>query len=92
MRDLFLALESNEIYQTTTMCEPQLGRYGLYPTLSRKEQFSDVMAMKNLLAYADGSNDLIDISNIIGVDVKSLTGIVDKLIQHNLLRKITNDN
>ena len=41
--------------------------------------------MMNLLAYADGRNDLIDISQRIGVPVQQLYPILEKLIQADLL-------
>jgi aminopeptidase-like protein len=41
--------------------------------------------MLNLLVYADGKHDLIDISNIIQVPVSRLYPILDKLVKENLL-------
>lgn len=39
----------------------------------------------NFIAYADGTNDLLDISNSIGVPVWELYPIVDKLAGAGLL-------
>ena len=39
----------------------------------------------NFIAYADGKNDLIDISNKIGVAVKDLVKIVEKLAINDLM-------
>jgi aminopeptidase-like protein len=85
MRKCIKALESNKVYKVTTLCEPQLGKRGLYPTVSRKGQYNEVRKMLNLLAYADGKNDLIDISNIINVPVDELMGMIDTLIKNKLL-------
>lgn len=41
--------------------------------------------MIDFIAYADGSNDLIDISNIIGVPVNELFPVVEKLLEHDLI-------
>ncbi|MDD3138171.1 MAG: DUF4910 domain-containing protein [Lachnospiraceae bacterium] len=73
------ALEWNEKYQIQCFCEPQLGKRGLYPTISQKGNYNEVTMMVDFIAYADGKNDLIDISNIIGVPVRELTKQVVKL-------------
>jgi len=64
--------------------EPQLGKRGLYPELSTKNSGAAVRDMMNLIAYADGSNDLIDISNTIGMPVWELYPIVDRLVRAGL--------
>lgn len=71
------ALEANRIYQVQCYCEPQLGKRNLYPTVSQKGSYGNVRAMTNLIAYADGRNDLIDISNRIHVPVHNLIPIVE---------------
>ena len=80
-------LEYNYNYRIQTICEPQLGKRGLYPDLSRKGQYDRVAALRNFIGYADGKNDLIDISNIIGVPVRELIPIIDKLTDGNLITK-----
>jgi aminopeptidase-like protein len=42
--------------------------------------------MMNLLAYADGTNDLVAISDIIGVPTWQLYPLVDTLLKAGLLR------
>ncbi len=79
------AIEYNKKYEVNVLCEPNLGKRGLYPTLSQKNNYDNVKSMMNFIAYADGKNDLIDISNIIGVPVKDLVIVVDKLFKKNLL-------
>ncbi len=81
------AVERNYKYQVTCCGEPQLGKRGLYPTVSTKSNGAAVRVMMDLLAYADGRNDLIDIANRIGVPVWDLFPIVSKLEAAGLLRK-----
>lgn len=80
------AMEYNRYYEMTVLGEPQLGKRGLYPTISRKGEYDSVSAMMNLIAYADGRNDLFDISNIIGVPTDVLIPIVKKLEENGLIR------
>lgn len=85
MTQVIQALEYNEYYKMTVLGEPQLGKRGLYPTVSQKGSYDEVSAMVNFIAYADGKNDLIDISNIIGVSVCDLINIVNELKSAKLI-------
>jgi aminopeptidase-like protein len=44
-----------------------------------------VADMINVLAYADGTHDLLGIAEIIGVPMWHLSDIVQKLLSHRLL-------
>lgn len=79
------ALENNYHYQMLCKCEPQLGKRGLYPTISKKGSNYSVRTMQHLIAYADGRNDLIGISNILNTSVEELISLKDKLMEHQLL-------
>ena len=84
-KDCIDLLERNRVYKTRCLGEPQLGKRGLYPTIATQESYRQVADMLNFITYADGSNDLIDISNIIQVPVHNLYPIIDKLIAADLL-------
>lgn len=81
-------LEHNKKYITTVLCEPQLGKRGLYPNVSQKGKCSSVRVIQDFLAYADGKNDLLDISNIISVPAFELIGIADILEQNCLIKEV----
>lgn len=78
-------LEHNEKYKTLVLCEPQLSKRGLYPTVSKKGSYDGIKALTNFIAYADGCNDLIDISNLIGISCEELIPIKTKLLENGLL-------
>ncbi|MYL37618.1 DUF4910 domain-containing protein [Halobacillus litoralis] len=82
------AIEQNEVYKVKCLGEPQLGKRGLRSTLSTKESGKAVRDMMNFIAYADGENDLIDISNRIHVPLESLYPIIEKLTENDLLIKM----
>ncbi len=85
MKQVISALEYNRYYRVTCLCEPQLGKRGLYPTVSRKGIYEEVKKMTNLIAYSDGSEDLIQISSRIHVPVKELIPMVKTLCEAGLL-------
>lgn len=88
MKKCINALEYNYRYKVNCLCEPQLGKRGLYPTVSQKGSYDEIRATTNFITYADGTNDLIDISNLINVPIDEIIPIVDKLIDNNLVKKI----
>jgi aminopeptidase-like protein len=63
----------------TCFGEPCLGKRGLFPTLSQKGSADGVKTMMDFLAYADGSNDLVSIADLIGVSFWNLLPIVARL-------------
>ncbi len=72
-------------YRVNCLCEPQLGKRGLYPTVSKKGSYDDVLVMRDFLAYADGKTDLIEISNIIHASVEELIPVIDTLREYGLI-------
>lgn len=86
MKQVIDVLEMNQRYQVQVLCEPQLGKRGLYPTTSQKGSYDKVKSMVNFIAYADGKTDLIDISNKIIVPIDELIRVVKKLKANNVIK------
>lgn len=82
------ALENNGIYRLTCFCEPQLGKRGLVPTLSTKETYQQTLHLKDMIAYSDGRNDLLSISDIIDASIDEVIEIKDKLLEVGLLEEV----
>lgn len=78
-------IEKNYTFRTTTPCEPQLGKRGLYPTLSTRGAGYSVRSMTNVLAYADGTRDLVDLAEKIGITADEAIEISEKLVAAGLL-------
>lgn len=87
MQQIITALERNRCYQAVCVGEPQLGRRGLYPTLSRKTSAQSVRITMDVLAYVDGC-DLLTIAGRIGRPVWELYPIVDNLLKANLIKEV----
>jgi aminopeptidase-like protein/aminoglycoside N3'-acetyltransferase/SAM-dependent methyltransferase len=89
LQECIEAIEADHRYRITCLGEPQLGRRGLYPTVSTKQSAAMVRTMMNTIAYADGTNDLIDISTKVGVPVRELIPIVNQLLDARLLEVVS---
>jgi aminopeptidase-like protein len=81
-------LEQNRIYKIKVLCEPQLGKRGLYPTLSIKKSQNKVKTMMNFLSYCDGEHSLIDIAEKINLPAWDLYELIETLISHDLISPI----
>ena len=67
------------------MCEPQMGKRGLYSTLSTKNENKLTRSYMDFLQYADGTNSLEKISNLIKLDLKSVRKIYQILFKNFLI-------
>lgn len=81
------AIELNYTPKYNILGEPQLGKRNLYPSISMKGGYKKIREIMNLMTYSDGSRDLIEISNIIGVDIKTCNDIANELVLQGILRK-----
>jgi aminopeptidase-like protein len=80
--------EQNVTYRSTMLCEPQLGKRGLYPTISTRESGVAVRSMTNLLAYSDGKRDLLEIAERTKTPVWEYYAPAQQLVGHGLLEKV----
>ena len=78
-------IENNVKLQTTVCCEPQLGKRGLYPTLSTKGSHDQVRMIINLISYCDGRT-LLEISELIDEPVKHVLEVLQPLIKQGLIK------
>jgi len=79
------AIEKNCYPKVTVYGEPQLGKRGLYPTISTKTSANEVRLMMDLITWSDGTYSLLDIADKCAVPIWDLYPIVDTLVTHNLL-------
>jgi aminopeptidase-like protein len=84
-------LERNIYPRIMVLGEPQLGRRGLYPTLSTKKINTDIRLMMDLISWSDGKRSLLEIAEKLDVPIWMLYPIIDKLIEHNLISEEDNN-
>jgi aminopeptidase-like protein len=74
-------MQKSIVPKNKIICEPQMGRRGLYPNLSKKDRKTFSKNIMNFLQYTDGKNDLVKISESIKLSFQKTYYI------HNLLKK-----
>ena len=78
-------LEKNENYLVRVLCEPMLSKRNLQSTISRKGTYEKVKRLRNFIAYADGTNDLLEIADRIHESAYDLLPIVKELREVGVL-------
>jgi len=79
------AIETNKTYRVTHCCEPQLGKRNLYPNLSKAKSYATIEDRMNLLAYSDGTVDLLEIASLLNRPIWELCSEVNVLCDAGLL-------
>ncbi len=81
-------LEMDQILCPTVLCEPQLGKRGLYPTISTKSSGLEVRDMMNYLAYCDGQSSNLEIAERINKPLWKLRETIDKLRHEGVIKVV----
>ena len=86
-------LECNKVYLNEVTCEPKMSKRNLHPRewhmrhLGNREDLKKKNTdMMNVMVYCDGKNDIIDISEKIGVDFETVSRYVAILCEKEVLR------
>ena len=78
-------IEQNIFPKITVLGEPQLGKRGLYPNISKKRLSGETQTLMNLLTYCDGKRTLLEIADLIGQPMWDLVPFVEQLKEYGLL-------
>ncbi|NCV75289.1 DUF4910 domain-containing protein, partial [bacterium] len=87
MKAVIDEIEENPRWKSTVLGEPQMGKRGLYPTISTSTSGREVYDMMNVLAFCDGTHDTEEIANICGISVSQAKEIVSKLLNAGVLSR-----
>ena len=78
-------LEKSRFPKIKVLCEPQLGKRGLYPTVTRKKADIKVRTLINLISYCDGKHSFEEISKKCLISISEVNKIVQKLKKKKLI-------
>ena len=85
LKQSLLCIENNKYIYANVLCEPQLGKRGLYPTLGIRDNEVYLNRQMDVLSYADGRS-LLEIAETINVPMWELFPIIERLEKHKLIR------
>lgn len=86
LRRALEVLEANYDLRTTVLGEPNLGKRGLYPTLSTKEEAEDAGTLLDVLAYSDGRS-LLEVAEAIEKPAWRIRDVAKTLVESGVLEK-----
>lgn len=81
-------IEANRIFRTAVLGEPQMGPRGLYNSVGGKSPDIVAQTRIDILMYADGTNTLLEIANILEQPLWELLPLLDDLIEHGLVHEL----
>ncbi len=84
-------IEINQIYESSVLCEPRLGKRNLYDSIysvdGRPVGAHSGRFLVDILSYADGINSLLEISELIGAPIWIVYDAVTLLMKEGLMKK-----
>jgi aminopeptidase-like protein len=90
LRQALEVIENNVRPKVTVFGEPQLGKRGLYPTLSAKGHPGHVRIMMNMISYCDGEHTLLEIAEKVGEPMMKLMEMLTPLMANGLIDALSN--
>lgn len=71
------------------MAEPMMSKRGLRPTIGKRNSANSTKIFMDFLIFADGKNNLKEISKLINCDLEEAVKILDTLKKHDLIDYIS---
>lgn len=82
------AIEKNKKYKVSILCEPQMSKRGLYPTISKKGYKKEIRNRMDFLSFCDGSKTLLEIAENLNLPIWDLYKIADELVGVDLIEEV----
>jgi aminopeptidase-like protein len=89
-KNVVTIVESNGMWKIKVLCEPQLGKRGLYPNTSTKDSNAQIRDQMNIISYLDGNSDFLQIADKCNLSYNQVLNTVEKLNSAGLVEKIDN--
>lgn len=87
LREAVSILEQNFTLKNTFLCEPQLSKRDLYPTVSSRGHEKSAKPILNVLSLCDGNMSLLEISENLKMPFREVSEIAELLLREQLVYK-----
>jgi aminopeptidase-like protein len=87
LKSAVVILETNDCWKVNVLCEPQLGKRGLYPNFSTKNSISEIRNQMNVISFFDGNTDLLQIADKCKIPYNEVLKILENLKDSGLIVK-----
>jgi aminopeptidase-like protein len=88
-QNIVKCIEINKKYRTSILCEPQLGKRGLYPNLSTKIRPKETKMMMNFISWCDGNHSALDIAERLEIPLINLQNTINLLVENRIVSQET---
>jgi aminopeptidase-like protein len=80
------AIENNIKLRVTVLCEPQLGKRGLYPTFNSQELYDQTIRLTmDAVSFCDGNRSILEIAELLGAPMSKVVKALKPLMNEGLL-------
>ena len=86
MKSIIDSFETCLLPICTKKCEPQMSKYDLYYGISKKKNDHITKLRMNILAYANGSKNIFQLSSLFNVPLKNIQKELNVLISNKLIK------
>ena len=88
LRDCLKTIGIERRYVATQLCEPQMGKRGLYSAFGTGSVEKSVSIRMNILCFCDGKHSVLDIADILEMPVMDLQPFFSELAAHGLIKAV----
>jgi len=86
LKNIVNAFEAGLIPKRNIFCEPNLGKRGLYPLISKKNNQNNIIKLRmDLLSFSDGKKNIFEICNLIKQPLSKVIDEYENLKKHKLI-------
>jgi len=86
LRTLVDRIEQQRVPRVKVLCEPQLGKRGMYPNTSKwTPQRNSVRDLMNVISCLDGNHTPEEIASVCELTVLEVNDLIEMLLEVNLI-------